>query len=230
MRSEARLNVLMRLRQSTQSLHQALHRHPLLQDFTTDRTTVERYQAVIEAFYGFYRPLEPTLIAAAAEAGCPSRYQQPIRTTWLEQDLRGLGYSMAAVKSLACHRGLTRLSKSGWLAGCLYVIEGSTLGGKAIISSLSKHMNSEVLHSTHFFRGFREQTIPRWQNTCNFIRQVCDSSEQVLVASDTARLVFTALTEWLNEIATERGLQPPAIDQNESSTKSGTHTAPDAAD
>ena len=91
-------------------------------------------------------------------------------------------------------------------------------------------MNSEVLHSTHFFRGFGEQTIPRWQNTCNFIRQMCDSSEQVLVASDTARLVFTALTEWLNDIATERGLQPPAIDQNESSTKSGTHTAPDAAD
>ena len=201
MRSEAHLNVLMRLRLSTESLHEALHRHPLLQDFTTGRTTVERYQAVIEKFYGFYRPLEPTLIAAAAEAGCPSQYQRPIRTIWLEQDLQGLGYSMAAVESLACHRGFARLSKSGWLAGCLYVVEGSTLGSKAIMSALSKHMNLEVLHSTNFFRGFGEQTIPRWQSTCSLIGDMCDSPEQVIVASESARTTFLALTEWLNEIA-----------------------------
>ena len=188
------------LRKSTRHQHEDLHVHPLLCDLVSDELTVSSYRKIIEAFYGFYQPFEPQLIAAAARLGCSALYDHAVRTGWLQQDLVRAGYSMAEIELLNCHPApLPRLTR-GSLAGYLYVIEGSNFGGQRIVDALAGNGKLEPLRSARFFEGYREETIPRWHKVCGFIETTCQSASEKHAAFESARSTFDSLAKWLTFI------------------------------
>ena len=200
-KSERPTSAVAVLRRSTKRLHQDLHVHPLLRDLVSDELTISSYRRIIEAFYGFYQPLEPRVIAAATKMSCLAEYDHAIRTSWLEQDLVCLGYSMADIANLACYEEFPPLSTRGSLAGCLYVIQGSTLGGATVVGSLAKNEKLKAVRAAHFFRGYGERTIPSWQHACRFIESTCHSMTETHAAIESARCVFLHLERWLTVVA-----------------------------
>ncbi len=117
--------LLAHLRTETRPAHDQLEGTLALLD---ERLGLDAYRKVIERFYGFWRNWEPRMATLFQDAAFldPRR-----RMHLLRADLVALGLSAHAVAMLpTCPAPILRNSVEA--LGSLYVMEGSTLGGRVI--------------------------------------------------------------------------------------------------
>ena len=98
--------------------------------------TPEGYRRLLAQFYGLYRPMEEDLAQALAWEAHHWDFGGRRKTPWLETDLSALGLDAAAIARLPVCDVLPPLAGPGAVIGCLYVLEGSTLGGQFISRQL----------------------------------------------------------------------------------------------
>jgi heme oxygenase len=124
-----------RLKRETAAVHQHLEAQLGLLDPSLD---VHRYLRVLERFYGFYVPVETDVerLAAVEPLGFPLR----ARAELIERDLLALGLSPADLAALPLCRDRPKLSCVEDLAGCLYVLEGASLGGQILSRLLHRRL------------------------------------------------------------------------------------------
>ena len=127
--------ILSRLRLETRAELNALDQ---LLDLMYTRLTLQSYARQLKQFYGFYAPLEQALqsrrnLLADGPDGIllPDVLSQALlarlnKTSYLQQDLQYLG--IPTDDQLLC-RNLLSLRTQADVLGCLYVLEGATLGG-----------------------------------------------------------------------------------------------------
>src|SRR6187431_1589548 len=118
-------SVRQRLKRGTAAAHQHLEAQLGLLDPGLD---VHRYLRVLETFYGFYVPVEIDVTRLAA-AEMPLGFPLRARAELIERDLLALGLSPADLAALPLCSDRPELSGIEDLAGCLYVLEGASLGG-----------------------------------------------------------------------------------------------------
>jgi heme oxygenase len=182
------------LREATAPLHQSLHEHPLMVRLLT-RPSVCCYRTVLRGFLAFFEPMEPVLMDSSRRLGVPELYRRPDRTKRLSADLETLGDE---VPRAVCAHNLPvfpRLTGIGNLAGCLYVINGSALGGQTILRRLSGFPAAQ--RACRFFTGDGEQTAQNWRDFQQFCNQVCRSDEDRLAAVSSARQTFLSIAQCL---------------------------------
>lgn len=189
--------MLAALRAATGDLHQRLHEHPLMVELFT-RPSLDTYQAALRGFLQFYRPLEPALVECCRRFGVAERYRVAARTTWLVADLESLGCACERPKSRANRPNPPPLNSIGDLAGCLYVIEGSALGGPAILRRI--HGELSVDGACRYFTSGGQRTRQSWESYQEFCERVCDSAALRRAAMRTARLTFESVAECLTSV------------------------------
>ncbi len=113
------------------------------------------------AFYGFYAPVEASLVRLAAAAP-PLGFPLRARSELIESDLLALGLSRRELAELPRCTDLPRLSCPEDLAGCLYVLEGACLGGQVIAPVLHRRLGVAKGSGASFFVGDAEATSARW--------------------------------------------------------------------
>lgn len=120
--------------------------------------TLSGYTAVLAALVGLYRPLEAGIAGIGAESlgGGP-------RTALLEDDLVYLGMTPQTVKALPACPTLPRLTTLADAAGCVYVLEGATLGGQVLSRHLARHLGIAPDRGGRFLHGHGAETGPRWR-------------------------------------------------------------------
>ena len=95
-----------------------------------ERLRSEGALPLLRRFYGFHQPIEAALQQWAVRLP-EFELHRRTKTSALERDLRRAGLSAAEVARLPRSRSPS-LRTSGEVLGVLYVVEGSTLGGRAI--------------------------------------------------------------------------------------------------
>ena len=91
-------------------------------------------------------------------------------------------------------RELPLIVNSAQAFGALYVMEGSTLGGKTIARMLlQKSIPAVNEKALTFFRGYREETGARWKFFQDVFNQQEDVEEIITAAHDT----FKHLKSWM---------------------------------
>jgi heme oxygenase (biliverdin-IX-beta and delta-forming) len=120
-------SLLQRLKQETHASHVELERRV---DVMSRVQTVASYRALLEAYFGLCCPLEIEIKRSIRqiEFWLPD-VQSRLRTSSLRRDLQILGNDCPETLPLAPIPPLGSLSEQ---LGCLYVLEGSTLGGQII--------------------------------------------------------------------------------------------------
>ena len=83
--------------------------------------------------------------------------------------------------------------------GALYVIEGSTLGGKFISQMLRQQLNSPSGDIFSFFDGYREQTVNMWEKFKTHIDQLGLTPAEIKVVVEKANEVFSRMELWFGE-------------------------------
>jgi heme oxygenase len=161
--------VLSRLRLATRDEHEAVER---VLDLMSASLTPEGYRQRLEQFYGFYAPLEKALregfaenadpegefgFSPAARSALASRLN---KTNHLRQDLEYLGVPTGV---LPLCRDLPPMGTQAEVLGCLYVLEGATLGGRMITQHVRSALGITPTTGGRFFEGYGDGTGSMWQ-------------------------------------------------------------------
>ena len=191
-------SVLIRLRLETRSEHEAVEQVLDLMGVLTRDT----YRQRLVQFYGFYSPLEAALQTRCAKQSDShslevSQLQKLLprlhKSLLLRQDLHHLGVS---TEGLAQCRALPQIQTHAEVLGCLYVLEGATLGGRMITEHIQATLGITPTTGGSFFDGYAGQTGRMW----NAMRQTLLSgavdaqAENAMVASAIA--TFTCMRGW----------------------------------
>ncbi|MDB5883846.1 MAG: biliverdin-producing heme oxygenase [Polaromonas sp.] len=154
-----------------------------------------RYQQFLHRFLGYYEPLEAKMLALPYWDTLGFDYAERYKTPRLLQDLRVLGETPESIEALARCPSLPTLTTQSQLLGCLYVIEGATLGGQIITRHLLANLGLRPSTGTSFFDGYGGQTGSRWKAFCAMLSASGTESHDEIVAS--ANQTFETLGNWL---------------------------------
>jgi len=122
--------------------------------------TLPDYAACLRLFHGIFAPLEAALATHPHWAAWGVNFDERRRAPSLRADLRALGHHEPDVEPLN-PPGFTNFSDA---FGALYVLEGSTLGGKFILAAINRILGDRVAGATRFFSGHGARSGLLWRD------------------------------------------------------------------
>lgn len=178
--------VLAALRAHTQDVHHRIDRHV---DILRGEVTRDEYRRLLELLWGFHAPVEAWLTRSGAARLLPD-WPSRRKVRWLADDLRALGISSEARSALPHVPGWWIEPTVPAVAGVLYVVEGSTLGGRVIARHV-RHVVGDV--PVTFLSAYGDQTGRRWRD----LRTMLDTFDRDVAAVVAgARGAFDTFERW----------------------------------
>jgi heme oxygenase len=176
-----------------------MHAHQALEDLLVPRlqqiSTPGEYVRLLQTFYGFFSPLEAQIEQHLTSRQLPDLKERR-KAAFLLDDMSALGFHSAG---LDVSPYLPRISNEVQAWGALYVLEGSTLGGRGITRMLLKQCPGLSVRYLKFFNGYGDSTGPMWlrfQDALNGLHlSESDLSQTVQAANDT----FLNFKRWIEE-------------------------------
>ena len=160
------MGIMQRLREETRDCHDRLETRLGL---PASVSFLPEYRALLIRFYGFYVPIEMRLAFWLDNENMTdavlSSLDYPVRrkTSLLQQDLQALGLTEAERAALPRCETLPRLDTLPRALGCLYVLEGSTLGGQLLARSFAAALGIEATNGGAFFHSYGLEIGARWR-------------------------------------------------------------------
>jgi len=181
-----------RLRSATSTLHDELERQL---ELMTPQVSLVRYTRIIGLLYGFYRPMEGRLERLSNLAPV-RKFSLRTRSELLERDLLCLGWQMQAISQLPTCTKLPSLREPEHFAGCLYVLEGASLGGQFLTRHLRATLGLTDERGITFFTGDGASTPARWKCVLQWLEHVSHSGLSVDQIVASACETFSSLLNW----------------------------------
>jgi heme oxygenase len=174
------------LRVATADIHARLHLHTGFAAIQNGTIDLVDYRTLLARLYGFHLSFE-VAVGMAND-----------RSAWLKDDLAAVGIGSATLAIIPRCTALTEFATPGRRFGALYVIEGSTLGGRHLARHLDSLLGVDGSAGRRFFLGRGPDTNAAWNA---FLAQM--SSAQSATADrgeivDAAVLTFGIFQEWLD--------------------------------
>jgi len=183
--------ILQKLRQQTRAHHEALERALGL----TERVlTAEEYMALLQRFYGFYHPLEACLRSLEFLDGIGLDVDARCKAHLLYADLEALGASDMEILALPLCARLPPLETLPQALGCMYVLEGATLGGQVLVRTLGR----SAAQGGRFFASYGPAVAAMWTAFREVVRRNSVSGEVEESMVNSARATFDALHRWVS--------------------------------
>lgn len=182
------------LRRETADVHRNLEQHPVLTPLTSSALTMTQYQRALLGFLSFYQQLEQRLIPTLHALGNQHYPYQP-RTPLLQQDLQALGETPSAGTPVAMT--MPKLTTHANLLGALYVLEGSTQGGRIIGPAVCRQLALRPDFGCRFFHLFQ---LNQWPQCKTLLQQEAEQTNSVAAA----REIFLALQQHLDAYRTDK--------------------------
>jgi heme oxygenase len=186
--------ILKSLKQSTRERHASLESQlPLLDP----ELSLDSYRHLMTRFFGYYAPLEAMLLSLPYWDEIDFDYVVRIKTPRLEQDLLALGATPETLAGSACCQNLPSVDSIPNILGCLYVIEGATLGGQIITSRLQATLGLTMDSGASFFNGYGAETGSHWHAFGKLVTAYAErfgGDEDIIT---TANQTFDTLDQWL---------------------------------
>lgn len=193
----ANISLLERLKQETRTSHEDLERRV---DILNRLQTAESYRKLLETFYGVYGPLEAALTRCIPEIEpwLPDVGKR-MRTAALGRDLGILGNNSPEELPLADVPLLSSLAEQ---FGCLYVLEGSTLGGQIIAREVNSQLHFTPERGCSFFASHGAEIGSMWRRFREAMERYAaahsEQHERIIQAADAT---FRTFSDWFERKA-----------------------------
>ena len=182
------------LRKATERQHRKVEKDlALLRPTLTLTLTLSDYVALLKRFYGFHRVWEPQ-VATQLAAELPDLFPPRRKLQNLEADLRYFGCAADDLLGLASCVNLPPLESVGSALGSLYVIEGSTLGGRILTRHFAGHLGVRPEAGCRFFSGYGERTGSMWSEFGELMETRWPSEDEDMLQAAVA--TFESLGGW----------------------------------
>ena len=185
--------VLQDLRAGTAELHIALEKRL---PFFSDTLDSNAFLRLMQAYYGFYRPLESALLDSGVipvDFDLAPRLKVPT----LFNDLRAQGLSVEAIARLPLCQALPVIDSNAACLGVTYVLEGATLGGQILRREIASRLSLNADNGAAFLDIYGAATGRRWRAFIEYLgSRSLDASEREAVVA-AARTTFSCFERWL---------------------------------
>lgn len=176
------------VKDSTKTLHEEVEQ--LLLPRLMEIRDRDDYAVVLKMFYGFFYPLETKLPLYISETDLLD-FSERRKTSSVLLDLQAIDHS---IEHLSLCSSLPQIQSKAQAFGVLYVLEGSTLGGKMIAKMLRKNNASAVPDDAlHFFSGYGEDTGNKWKTFLQALNNQAQPADVITAANET----FLHLKHWM---------------------------------
>ena len=196
---EKQLDIMAVLKGETAHAHQQVER---LMPFFAEGLSLKIYAQTLSALLGFFQPMEQKLAAISEWDAVGIDLAKRQRSHLLRADLRALG--MAEPEISATPRCAHLPATGNWAAGfgCLYVLEGSTLGGKMIAHEMQRRFGIDQSSGASFFLSYGEDVGEMWRDFCRAVRAYVNTSARASFAVQAATETFQSLEAWIRKANT----------------------------
>jgi heme oxygenase (biliverdin-IX-beta and delta-forming) len=183
-------DLFLRLKEETAEAHRQIEeRVPVFRP----GFSLDDYGRLLESFYGFWAPLETNLGLLESLKDPELDLANRFKTSLLENDLRILGRNPATARLCNALPNVDTFPRG---IGCLYVLEGSTLGSRFIARQLEESLQLRESSGAAFFNAYGESVARRWLAFKSFAtaRVRTEEADEVVKA---ARMTFERFDAWL---------------------------------
>ena len=181
-------HLLDRLKAQTRAEHVAMEG---ALDLMRDDLLLADYRRLLERYFAFYAPVEARLadaLCAVALGGL--EFETRRKLPLLRADLAAL--RGPAADTLAACDALPPLHTPAQAMGCLYVLEGATLGGMVIGRHVQRTLGLTPDRGACFFHGSGARTAETWRT---FRAALAEFAEDAAAADETADAVVESANE-----------------------------------
>jgi heme oxygenase len=187
------MSAIAELRSATWSSHQRLEKRLDVKARFTDPAA---YRGHLEKMWGFCAAIERRLgrhVFGAALADYEERRKVPLLT----RDLIALGAHSEAVERLPHCETIPDCSDAAAAFGCVYVLEGATLGGRTLLPLVQSRLGLTAEVGAAFLASYGAEVGAMWRGFGAALDAWCERPERRAGAARSAVATFTSLEEWL---------------------------------
>ncbi|MBJ2248631.1 biliverdin-producing heme oxygenase [Pseudomonas haemolytica] len=187
-------SLLEALRTGTGSLHVALEKRL---PFFSVRLDADWYRRLLEAYYGFYAPIEAALYGNGL---IPNGFDCLLRakTPTLIRDLNAFGLDDHAINALPRCTRLPTFDSPAACLGALYVLEGATLGGQVLRREMATRLALDSDNGASFLNVYGAETGRRWKEFLDYLGSLSLDMPAKQRAVMAARSTFSGFEQWLD--------------------------------
>lgn len=181
------------LRAATWPAHQRLERRV---DVKARFSSLAAYRSHLEQMWGFCAGLELRL-EPATFAGALADYGSRRKLPSLTRDLLALGADSSSVEKLARCESVPHCGDPSVAIGCVYVLEGATLGGRTLLPVVETRLGLTPEHGASFLASYGDDVTAMWRRFGTALDAWCSAPERRSRAVAAAVATFDSLDEWL---------------------------------
>jgi heme oxygenase (biliverdin-IX-beta and delta-forming) len=181
------------LRTATWPIHQKLEKRL---DVKRRFGTLASYRRHLESMWGFCASLERR-VAAGSVTEALADYESRRKLSLLTQDLQALGASSGELDRLPRCETLPECDEPAAALGCLYVLEGATLGGQTLLPLVQQRLGLNAANGAAFLASYGDNVVPMWRAFGAALDAWCEAPERRARAAAAAVETFGSLEQWL---------------------------------
>jgi heme oxygenase len=181
------------LRAVTWPSHQRLEKRL---DVKARFTKADAYRAHLERMWGFCAAIEASLRPESFGGSLPD-YDARRKLPLLMHDLLAIGAQPSHVASLPRCEAVPNTADPAAAFGCIYVLEGATLGGRTLLPLVESHLGLTAARGASFLASYGDNVAAMWRNFGIALDAWCGVPERQVSAARAAVGTFDALAAWL---------------------------------
>jgi heme oxygenase len=175
------------LREATSGAHVRLHHHAGFAAIQNGTINLAQYRSLLMRLYGFHLPFEAAVDVAHE------------RSTWLRADLAAVTMGGCVCETIPQCNALAGFDTPARQLGALYVVEGSTLGGRHLARNLDPLLGSRVTAGRRFFLGRGSGTAAGWNVFLARLTAAGSTPAACDEIVEAAVVTFSVFEEWLRD-------------------------------
>lgn len=183
--------IMTKLKEATREQHENLENTV---DVMGEVFSLDNYRLLLTKFYRFYAAIEPRVAEndlGAAGFDFDARRKTPL----LEKDLEALGILASVKAHVPLWDGLPDVSSLPRAFGCIYVMEGATLGGQVITRHLENDFGITSKNGSAFFSSYGDKVGAMWKSFKETLTAYAENNGDDQPIIDAARETFDSFSK-----------------------------------
>lgn len=180
-----------RLKRETQQSHLELEKL-IIPKIKNIQSTIH-YSKLLQVFYGFFKPVE-VLIDEHINTENFSDHNERRKAAIILSDIKQIEPTITFVPVA---NDLPKVENTTQALGAMYVLEGSTLGGKIISKMIVQALQLKSKDAVQFFSGYGEATEERWNAFKTSLENYTTSIEEEDQLINAANETFVKFKNWV---------------------------------
>ena len=182
-----------KLKEATRDQHEQME---TTVDVMNRMFSLEDYKRLIEKFYRFYSAIEPRIAAAGLE-DFGLDFDDRQKTELLKNDLKFIN----GKTDMRAWNDIPAIDLPAQAFGCLYVLEGATLGGQVITRHLKERLKLTPESGGNFFNSYGAEVGPMWKAFSEAITKFAEENNDDDMIIDAAKETFDSFRRCMSEEA-----------------------------